>query len=146
MEKWGVRFQCDVGNMLDLSYPDCRFDAVADVFSATHLPFSRHQQVYQETYRVLKPGGRFFSYHPSDQSYSFQHSGGPLYERYTVADIVNQRAPYQGNGVMCFLPAEECRTLLERAGFSDVKIERIGRTYENGEIYFEFLSVDAGKA
>lgn len=142
MEKWGVRFECNVGNMLDLSYPDCRFDAVADVFSATHLPFSLHERVYQEAYRVLKPGGRFFSYHPNDQSYSYRHSGGQLHERYTVADV---GAPYQGNGLMCFLPETECRALLEKTGFNGIKIERIGRTYENGKIYFEFLSVDAAK-
>ena len=145
MEKWSVRFHCDVGNMLDLSYPDCRFDAVADVFSATHLAFSLHERVYQEAHRVLKRGGRFFSYHPSDQSYSFVHGGGQLLDCYTITDVVNERAPYQGNGVMCFLSAEACRAQLEKVGFTDVKIERIGRTYENGEIYFEFLSIDAEK-
>lgn len=143
MAKWGVHFQCDVGNMLDLDYPDCRFDAVVDVFSATHLPFSLHEQVYRESYRVLKPGGRFFSYHPSDQSYSFLHSEGQLHEPYTVANV---GAPYEGNGLMCFLPEIECRALLEKTGFKRINIERIGRTYDNGEIYFEFLSVDAEKA
>lgn len=146
MGKWGVRFQSTVGNMLDLDYPNARFDAVADVFSATHLPFSLHEQMYQEASRVLKTGGRFFSYHPSDQSYDYIRGGEQIYEPYTVSDSLAPRAPYQGNGVMCFLPEAECRSLLEKTGFKNIKIERIGRTYENGEVYFEFLSVDAEKA
>lgn len=75
MEKWDVRFQCDVENMLDLSYPDCQFDAVSDVFSATHLPFFLHERVYQENYRVFKPVGvyRWANQH----SYSRGRSLGP---------------------------------------------------------------------
>ena len=145
MVKWQVEFQCRVGNMLDLEYPDGQFDVVADVFSATHLPYEQHKRMYLEAHRVLKTGGRFFSYHPSDQSYSFHHSGSELYDRYTVTDIVDERSPYKGNGIMCFLPPEECRSLLEEAGFKQVRIEQIGRTYHNGEIYFEFLSVEAAK-
>ena len=141
----GLGMDVGAGNMLDLKYPDGRFDAVADVFSATHLPYEQHKRMYEEAYRVLKTGGRFFSYHPSDQSYSFQHSGRELYDRYTVTDIIDERSPYRGNGIMCFLPPEECRGLLEGAGFNQIRIERIGRTYSNGEIYFEFLSVEAEK-
>jgi len=143
--KWAVDFDCRVGNMLELGYPDDQFDAVADVFSATHLPFDKHKQVYQEAHRVLKTGGKFFSYHPSDESYSFKHSGSELYDQYTVTDITNKKAPYTGNGLMCFLPAEECSRLLTEVGFTEINIERIGRTYGNGEMYFEFLSVDATK-
>jgi len=143
--KWAVDFDCRVGNMLDLEYPNERFDAVADVFSATHLPFEQHKQMYAEANRVLKSGGKFFSYHPSDQSYSFQHSGSELYDQYTVTSIVNEKAPYVGNGLMCFLPADECRRLLIEVGFTEINIERTSRTYGNGETYFEFLSVDATK-
>ena len=131
--------------MLNLEFRDRQFDGVVDVLSSTHLPFDLHQRLYREVYRVLKPGGRFFSYHPGDRSYSFQHSGSTLYDQYTVTDIINERAPYSRNGLMCFLPLEECRRLLFEADFNDVRIERIGRTYDDGQIYFEFLSVDAGK-
>ena len=78
---------------------------------------------------------------------SYRQLGIQAQRRYpnTVADIVDERSPYKGNGIMCFLPPEECRSLLEEAGFKQVRIERIGRTYHNGEIYFEFLSVEAAK-
>lgn len=145
MEKWGVDFLCYVGDMATLQFDNCRFDVVADVFSMTHLPYRLHATAYREAYRVTKPGGRFFSYHPSDRSDYYLRSGGDLHDRFTVTDIVDQRAPYQGNGIMCFLPLEECRALLTQAGFVDIAIERIGRTYRDGEEYFEFLSVEAAK-
>lgn len=145
MSKWKVKFEANVGNILSLGYPDREFDVVADVFSVTHMSFAQHEEAYREANRVLRPQGKFFSYHPSDRSYSFLHGGGEMHDPHTVTNIVNEKAPYRGNGLMCFLSPEDCRGLLEKAGFNEIKIERIGRTYEDGGIYFEFLSIEGSK-
>ena len=145
MAKWGVDFQCHVGDMLHLGFGNGVFDAVADVFASTHLPYPVHQDVYREAFRVLKPGGWFFSYHPSIKSDCFIRGVNERFDEYTVVDIVDAQAPYQGNGLMCFLSKEDCHRMVELAGFQDISIERVGRTYDDGTEYFEFLSVDAQK-
>lgn len=44
-------------DMVHLSFADNYFDAVAAFYSITHVPRNEHEQLLNNIYRVLKPGG-----------------------------------------------------------------------------------------
>lgn len=60
----GLHAELRVGRMEDTGFPSAHFDAVADVFSAYCLDDTEYGAFLKETSRVLRPGGRFFSYTP----------------------------------------------------------------------------------
>lgn len=58
--------QYTIADMTNTPYENCCFDCIVDVFSAycfDRLTFEN--SFLHEIYRILKPGGRFFSYTPS---------------------------------------------------------------------------------
>ena len=52
-----------VGSAVELEFPSESFDAVADVQCLQHLASEDLPKAYAEAFRVLVPGGRFFSMH-----------------------------------------------------------------------------------
>ncbi len=49
------------GNVLSLPFPDESFDCVTSLGMLRHLPGEMMEQYFEEAYRVLKPGGVYFS-------------------------------------------------------------------------------------
>ena len=94
-----------------------------------------------EASTLSEPGRMPFCHQSSDRSHCFSIGWADLIDRYTIFDIMDDGASYQGNEPMCLLPAKEYGSLLGRAELVDIKIERVGRTCRNGEEYFELLSV-----
>lgn len=45
------------GDMTQLIFPDESFDGIVSTFAIIHVPREKHSRIYQNFYRVLKPGG-----------------------------------------------------------------------------------------
>lgn len=145
LNKWECKATIKLANMLDLPYLSNSFDAVVDVLSLEHLPFSKHGTVYAEVMRVLKPEGKLFSYQLGEKSFSFKHGGGRVIERFTVDAINNPEAPFAGNGLTCFPNEKAVQDILNRSGFQNVNIENVLKTYRNRKINIQFLVIKAQK-
>jgi ubiquinone/menaquinone biosynthesis C-methylase UbiE len=61
VEKRGLAADFRVGSILDLPYPESRFDVVITNIMYHHLNLAEKQQAVFEIARVLKPGGRYVS-------------------------------------------------------------------------------------
>ena len=65
---YGLSAHLDVGDMTDLSFADGYFDCVVDVFSSYCIDAAAFERLLSGVARVLKPGGRFFTYTPGKES------------------------------------------------------------------------------
>jgi ubiquinone/menaquinone biosynthesis C-methylase UbiE len=128
-----------------LPYRDGVFDIVLDIVSLQHLPLKGHRLAFAEIRRVLRCGGKFFSYHLGIESYSFEHGGGRLVDPLTVDNISNPAAPLSGNGITCFLDEDTSTSLLREAGFEDVKIEDVIKSYHRRTMHIQYLALEATK-
>jgi SAM-dependent methyltransferase len=151
IQSWGCRATLQTGDMTNLPYPSDFFDAVVDVFSSYCLPEKDFARYLDGVERVLKPGGKFFSYTPSKNSDVFKSA--PASEKIdasTLSGIHRPTAPYYGNFYpFRFVSQEEYADLLTKAGkglLSVTHSEAMGRTYDSGKEYFEFVVIQADKA
>jgi ubiquinone/menaquinone biosynthesis C-methylase UbiE len=48
------------GDMTQLAFPDESFNGIVSTFAIIHVPREKHSGIYQNFYRVLKPGGILF--------------------------------------------------------------------------------------
>ena len=144
--KWGVQADLKVGDFFNLPYADRFFDAVVDVVSLQHLDIQGHAKALAQIARVLKPGGRFFSFHLGQESYPFFHSNTAKLDPFTVAGIQNPQSPYHGVGVTCFISAEQYSMTLKETEFDNVTVEKITRTYGSPDKKVEYLSVEATRS
>ena len=140
---WGVKAHVQTGNMRKLPFNDNFFDAVADVLSVEHTDLKGHTEAYREIFRCLKKGGRFFSWHLGTNSANFRNGGGRKLDRLTIDNAPNPSVPYSNNGLTCFLNPTTARTMLFSAGFRDIKIELVVRTYKNMTQKVEYFSIQA---
>jgi len=144
-EKWGVAADLREGSFTNLPYEQNYFDAVVDVVSLQSINLEDSHLALQEIYRVLKPGGVFFSYRLSDHSVMYEHSGGGRIDAATVDNIVDTTLPLANNGPSSFWSPALARLQYQQAGLEIETIERVGRTYSNGA-YVEYLAIQAGRA
>jgi SAM-dependent methyltransferase len=147
LESWQVHAHLQEGSMVDLPYESSSFDAVADVFSAYCLDEADFDRCLRQVARVTKPGGFFFSYSPSKNSDAFNdHSPASKIDASTLDGILRPSSPFAGNRYpfRFISPAEYSEMLLDHE-YTVLSNERIGRTYRNGEEYFEFVSIAARK-
>lgn len=143
LEAWGTTATLQQADMLSLPYEDASIDFAYDVVSMQHLDFDQHATAYREVARILKPGGRFFSYHLGDQSIS-QQVAEEFVDHATVRNIPSGY-PLANNGPMCFLSANEARALLQGAGLTPGPLESLTRTYRNRTMSVEYLLITAFK-
>ncbi len=137
--------QLFAGNLIELPVKPESFDIIVDIFTMHHIPFSRHAAAYHDISRLLKPGGLFFSFHPSANSDAFKHAEESRVDPYTLTEIQREQSPFRGNPCFCFLREEIARTMLKDAGLAVVQCEKVGRTYRDGKEYFENLVIVAKK-
>ena len=147
LERWQTSATLKQGSMTAIDYPDAHFDAVVDVFSANCMTEADFARFLDEMTRVLKPGGRFFSYTPSKANDSFRDPGPARFLDVSTLDGVHRKtSPFYGQAYpFRFTEPEELQALLEARGFTVPRNERIGRTYRNRAEYFEFTSLHAEK-
>ncbi len=144
-EKWGVAADLRQGSFTELPYENDYFDAVVDIVSLQHLNLRDSRLALSEIARVLKPGSAFFSYRLSDASVMYQSSGGNWIDAVTVDNIADHSMPLFNNGPTSFWSPGLVREIYREIGLDLLSVERQGRTYENGAMYVEYLSITAAK-
>ena len=132
---------CDMSHYIETS----SIDVVIDVFSSNCLCHSDYLLFLAEVYRVLKPGGTYFSYTPSKRSDAYTNPGTSKFlDSYTLDGIRRPSSPFTGNIYpFRFMHKEEAESILIEASFSVDYIETVSRTYHRGAEIFEFLVVEA---
>ena len=141
LKKWGVAAELTLGSMTALPYEDGTFDAVVDIFSAYSLCSAEFDLCLKEVARVLKKGGKFFSYTPSTRSDAYKNPApARLVDPHTLNGIYRKTSPYAGNPhPHRFVSPANFRKLLEKNGFQATYLETVGRTYRNERERFEFV-------
>lgn len=142
---YGTSAKLRVGNMRALPYKKDFFDAIVDVLSIEHTTLEGHEQAFANIFRCLKSGGKFFSWHLGAGSISFIKGGGKRLDRCTTDNTPNNDVPYPNNGITCFLTAPLAKKMLNAAGFIDIHIERITRTYKDMTQEIEYFAISAKK-
>jgi len=147
LDKWGVVADLRIGQMTELPYENESFDAVLDVLSGYCLDEKDFHTCLWEIVRVLKPGGRFFSYTPGKGSDAFQHhSPAKMIDASTLNGIHRNDSPYFGNYFpFRFVHPKELRQAVEDNGLEVRYLETVHRTYFNRRETFEYVVMVAEK-
>lgn len=142
LEKWRVKADLKLGDMTNLPYNNSEFDIIVDVFSSNCLSVSDYEKCLKEVSRVLKNGGKFFSYIPSTNSDAFKkYKPAKKIDDYTLNGIYRKTSPYYGN----FYPFRftDTKLILKIIKENDLKLkydEIVSRTYLNKKEKFEFMT------
>jgi SAM-dependent methyltransferase len=150
MDLWGKKATLAVGDMCNLPYEDNFFDAIVDVFSAYCLDEKMFAKYLEGVGRVLKPGGKYFSYTPSKNSDAFKnYAPATLLDNSTLSGIHRETSPFYGNKYpFRFIAPDEHAAAMAAIGSARMKTaynETVGRTYRHGTEYFEFSVLVARK-
>lgn len=134
------------GDMTSIAHPAASFDAVVDVFSSNCLDNAGHAKFLDEVARILKPGGRFFSYTPSQNSDAWRdHEPATLIDDSTLDGIKRPSSPYAGNDYpFRFTTNEEYARDLRARGLKITGNETVSRTYGGVEV-FAFVVIEGVK-
>jgi SAM-dependent methyltransferase len=137
---WQTQATVSAGDMTAVQYPDNSFDAVLDVFASYCLD---ERLFLNEVKRILRPGGRFFSYSPSKASDAFRDPGpSRLIDASTLDGIRREGAAYYGNHYpFRFISPDEYAAALQSRQLRVIYNETVGRSYHSGEEYFEFVVI-----
>lgn len=144
MKGWGCSATLRAGDMTDLPYESGFFDVVVDVFSSNCLPEIEFTRYLAGVARVLRPGGKYFSYTPSKNSDVFKETApSDRIDPSTLNGIHRPTAPFYGNFYpFRFMSRDDYAALLAE-DFTLTYSETVGRTYRSGQEYFEFVVVQA---
>ena len=77
-KKWAVCGELYLGDLRSLPFKDDYFDAVFDVRAIEYITYTEHKKCYREIRRILKDGGRFYSFHFGKGSWDFIYGGGEI--------------------------------------------------------------------
>jgi SAM-dependent methyltransferase len=140
---WGTTATLTEADMTAIPYPDQSFDVVLDVLSSNCLDEASFGRFLGEVKRLLRTGGRFFSYAPSKASDAFRNPGSARFiDASTLDGIWRKSAPYFGNSYpFRFIAPHEYVSALKTHGLSVAYNERVGRSYRDGEEYFEYVVI-----
>ena len=111
-----------VQNMRRLNFENNYFDLIFGVVSMQHTYLPGHVDTYNEIYRCLKDGGRFFQCHLGSNSISFKEGKGNAIDRLTIDNISNPDVPLSNNGLTCFLTLKDTEEILKSVGFKNINI------------------------
>lgn len=134
-----------VADMTAIPYPKQHFDVIFDVFSSYCLDESGFSRFLGEVKRLLRRGGRFFSYTPSKESDAFKDPGpSKLLDASTLDGIRRKDSHHVGNIYpFRFIAPKEYVAALKARGLQTDYCETLGLTYGGGKEYFEFVVVSA---
>lgn len=145
LDEWGATATLQTANMTAIPYPDRSIDVITDVFSSNCLTEREGGRFLAEIARLLRPGGRFFSYIPSKVSDAFRDPGpSHKIDASTLDGIRRDTAPFAGNHYpFRFVDSDEYARMIEGVGLSVSYCEAVGRTYRRRQEYFEFVIIVA---
>jgi demethylmenaquinone methyltransferase/2-methoxy-6-polyprenyl-1,4-benzoquinol methylase len=118
-----------VQNAEALSFADASFDAYTIAFGIRNVTHA--EKALAEAHRVLKLGGRFFCLEFSTTTWP---GFGQLYDRYSMNVVPKlgkavardeESYRYLVESIRRFPPMERFRAMIEKAGFSQTKVEPI---------------------
>lgn len=142
---WGSEAAVAVADMTAVPYDDRHFDVVLDVFSSYCLDERGFGRFLDEVARLLRGGGRFFSYAPSKGSDIFRdHAPSAMLDASTLDGIRRPGSPYFGNLYpFRFISSEEYEADLAGRGLRVVDSEIVSRSYGSRREHFEFVVIVA---
>ncbi|UCC91688.1 MAG: class I SAM-dependent methyltransferase [Candidatus Aenigmatarchaeota archaeon] len=114
-----------IGDITSLPYPDEFFDGVIDLAAMECNRINDIKKIISEVYRVLKPGGKFFSMLIKVNSYGY--GLGKKIENNTFTNI--REGPHKDQGVIHFSSKEELNDFFKK--FKNVEIEYSERSVDN---------------
>jgi SAM-dependent methyltransferase len=143
LQSWGTKATAKTADMTAIPYPVRHFDVIFDVFSSYCTAEAGFARFLDEVARLLRPGGRFFSYTPSKASDAFKNPGpSKKLDASTLDGIHRADSPFSGNLYpFRFITGAEYATALESRGLRVTYNEIVGRTYRGGAEYFEFVVI-----
>lgn len=122
-ESLGANFL--VGDFGKLPYTNNFFNCVVDVVAIQHNDPNSIKNIISEVFRVLRPGGRFFSMMVAKSSW-----GDGLGEKIAKNTFINiKKGPFAGKGLGHFFKEKEIIMLLK--DFCNINIEISSRTENN---------------
>jgi SAM-dependent methyltransferase len=128
-----------VGNFAQLPWDPAAFDVVIDVFAVYANMSAVIDQTLSEVYRVLKPGGRFFSKMWGTQTTGFGQ--GTKLQENTYTDVPG--GPCRNMGVSHFFDEAEIRKRMSR--FQIEAIDRVLRSDSRSGSQIEELIFEGRK-
>lgn len=152
LASYNTSAELHVADMTKIDLPDQSIDAIVDVFSSHCLTAEQGHTFLDQVARLLKPGGRFFSYFPSTRSdtWSDRNHEDLDYQDYlddhTLNGLHNPQGPYYGNfHPFRFLHPRVYQDMLRRHSLNPYYCETLTRTYDDQTEIFEFVVVEAQK-
>jgi len=137
----GLQAEFQVGDLVQLPYPDDYFDGVVDVAALQHNTLPSIKAILVEFNRVLRAGGKLFSMVFAVGTWGY--GLGDELETNTLTNI--REGPLQRKGTTHFFNEVEVKGLLTKSGFEPITIERSERTLDNQKHKVSFLVVTAEK-
>ncbi len=144
LARWDAEAKLALCDMTEIPF-EGRFDAIVDIVSMQHLNKEDHMVCYDSIYKKLKPGGKFFSYHLGENSISYRHGGGKLLASGTVDDIFDVNMPLCGAGLTTFISVNDALEMVNAAGFKNIHIDKLNRTYNDQSQMIEYVIIEAEK-
>ena len=147
LAQYSVSASVQIADMSAMPFPDRMFDCIVDVFSSYCLDEAGFDRYLDEVARLLKPDGLYFSYVPSKASDAFLHpEPSRKLDPSTIDGVQRQTSPFYGNLYpFRFIGSAEYVAALSARSLMPIYNETVGRTYRQGEEYFEFVVIAATK-
>ncbi len=118
-----------------LNFLDETFDSATSFFTFMFIPNSKHEIVFKEIYRVIKPGGKFYVWDVKipefDESLGLDKDK-TLYVVPLLVDLGNEKID-TGYGTKWYSKPqskEYFKSLCEKIGFKLILSEKYGETYK----------------
>lgn len=116
---WGGELRC--GDITNLPYPDNTFDGVLDVEAIYSNSIENSKRIYEELFRVTKPGGKMLSITFAPKTW-----GDGTGERVGHNAWIVSEGPMTGKGFVRFTEKDEIEGLVN--GFKVENLELVTRT------------------
>ena len=136
----GLHAEACVGDVVQLPFPDGVFDGVVDNFCLYSVPLTASQRAVDEVWRVLRPGGRFFSASFTDRTHGY--GLGREVEPGAFTEI--PEGPLAGRGLSVFRGRSDLDRLYRR--FAPLAVERASWTLDGMRQLVEAWLVTCAKA